>query len=536
MPHSARCSVFSFALLAGLSSPSQAAQWLEPAARTIVRGSAPAGTSELFGWRVRAMGDVDGDGVVDFAVSAPFFQLNIGRVSMRSGADGSELWSRNANVQQQSHILGFALERGADMDGDGVDEVFASAPFWNSGPGFVHVFSGATGATLQTLSGAATLDRFGYSVATRGDFDGDGVDDVAVAASVRRRVYVFSGPGFAPLTTIDPIAAEGVWGSGLAFVRDTDGDGRDELAIAARLGTGVLQTAGRLYVIGFDGTTTAVRLQIDNVDLGLPLDGDNLASGGDVDADGTDDLFLGEGDQDRARVFSGRTGATLHTFADPGVGFSSRGIIPDVNGDGFDDVLVGARRSAAGATNAGQMRLYSGRDGRRLWTVSSTQNRASFGADVDLIGDLDGDGGLDFVVGAMSENAAYVVAGPLCWAGFRDYGSAHAGGGTPTLGMSDDPAWGALTHFEIDSGQAATAAAALVLGTAAASVPLPGGATALVQPAWSVPLMVPAAGTRLAVRAPATGCAVLFGQAFFVDAGASGGLAHSAGLRLSTGR
>ena len=138
-------------------------------------------SSELFGWAVASLDDVNLDGFVDHAVSAPFHSFglssSIGRVYALSGADGSQLWSRRG--AQTSEILGYSLET-MDWNGDGVQDVVTGGPF--AGNGRVLVLSGATGLTLAELTGFTASDGFGASLAGNGDFDGDGQRDLLVAA------------------------------------------------------------------------------------------------------------------------------------------------------------------------------------------------------------------------------------------------------------------------------------------------------------------------------------------------------------------
>lgn len=105
-----------------------------------VSGAGGGGGADLFGWRVAALGDVNADGVVDFAVSAPFFQVNLGRISVYSGADGTRLWRKTGT--QSSDILGFELQSASDLDGDGVFDIAIGDLTFNAGAGRMFVYSG----------------------------------------------------------------------------------------------------------------------------------------------------------------------------------------------------------------------------------------------------------------------------------------------------------------------------------------------------------------------------------------------------------
>jgi len=88
------------------------------------------------------------------------------------------MWTREESVT--SAVLGYSLEV-ADWNGDGTRDVLAAAPF--AAFGKVWGYSGRDGSTLAILTGGAGSISFGASVATGGDLDGNGVDDVLVAAT-----------------------------------------------------------------------------------------------------------------------------------------------------------------------------------------------------------------------------------------------------------------------------------------------------------------------------------------------------------------
>src|SRR5689334_21304533 len=106
-----------------LAAPARA-QWTEPDATAMLSVSGTQ-SGDLFGWLVVSVGDVDGDSVPDFAVASPFFDSSghssAGKVSVHSGRSGVELWHQTTT--ETSAILGFSLATIGDVDGDGVREV-----------------------------------------------------------------------------------------------------------------------------------------------------------------------------------------------------------------------------------------------------------------------------------------------------------------------------------------------------------------------------------------------------------------------------
>lgn len=150
---------------------------------------------------------------------------------------------------------------------------------------------------------------------------------------------------------------------------------------------------------------------------------------GDVDGDGCADFLVGEpradgngADSGRARVHSGADGRVLWTItgdaAGDQLGFSVAGA-GDVDRDGRGDFILGAPFADANGTDAGRARVYSGRDGRILWTFDGTVGGAALGTSVGSAGDLDGDGHADCLLGAPRAGGG-VLAGSAVVRSGRD--------------------------------------------------------------------------------------------------------------------
>jgi hypothetical protein len=467
-------------LLVALGGAEASAQWLEN--NWITKAQSPADQGgDLFGWRVRAMGDVDDDGIGDFAVAAPFHDLNQGRVAVFSGATGAEIWARESSTT--SEILGFELATIQDLDGDGARELVSSGPFAGNG-GRVYVDSGATGANLHTFSGFNHQRLLGASLATGGDYDGDGVDDLALGdlgySGGIGRVFVHSGVDFGLIARLDaPLPTDARFGVASTFTGDLDGDARDELVIGVRLSGDA--PPGRLEVFGFDGADPVLLSTISGVDLSCALCGDHLDGGRDVDADGIPDLFLGEDLLSRARVFSGADGSTLET-------------------------------------------------------VSHTKAGTLFGNDVDAMGDLNGDGYPEVVASASDE--ALVVS--RCNASWQLYGAGFAGTvGVPSIALAGAPVLGASVTLDLGSSLPTTTVGVLLIGLDDAALLLPAGGTVLVAPDLVLALSIPATGVAVTGTLPVDDalCGVpLHLQGIELDAGAPGNLSLTDGLRAFLGR
>jgi hypothetical protein len=145
-----------------------------------------------------------------------------------------------------------------------------------------------------------------------------------------------------------------------------------------------------------------------------------VSPAGDINGDGHPDVFIGapylnvndNSAQGRAFVFSGVDGSLLLTLDNPGLqgsalfGFALA-VPGDLNSDGYPDLLVGASfQDVDGVVDRGQAFVFSGVDGTLLLTLNNPipQDVALFGSSVAAIGDINGDGLADFVVGAPAQD------------------------------------------------------------------------------------------------------------------------------------
>lgn len=242
-----------------------------------------------------------------------------------------------------------------DVDGDGSDEVVLADPVGSATAGTVRVHSGRTGAVLHVLQPGPQPNRYATCIAGVGDADGDGFDDVAVG--IPRDAYVSPDSGHLY-----------VW------------SGRTGTLLWHRVGRSWLSFARSVH------------------------------GAGDVNADGFDDVVVGNRDDSNsgdAIVCSGRDGHVLWARSSPhghdDYGASVAGI-GDVNGDGFDDVIVGFPTLGSNSigSHVGGAEVLSGRDGRVMHLLIGHSSDDYFGSTVQGIGDIDADLVPDFIIGASS--------------------------------------------------------------------------------------------------------------------------------------
>jgi hypothetical protein len=406
-----------------VSASAASPEFLEPDV-TVLYTLTPEAPGGSFGFVAERLGDINGDGITEFIIGASQDSTAAafgGRAFVYSGSDGSLLHTVSGGFLE---FLGTAVAGLGDVDGDGIPDYAVGAPGlppqFGAWPGRVQVFSGADHSLVQeTVSTPGS--RYGQDIHGAGDVTGDGRPDLIVGAPFddsgavnAGRVHLISGPDGSEVWATNGLAAGDAFGGGVSGIGDFDLDGIPDQLVGA-FNAGPTQGGEAAVLSGADGSPLLSLAPLPTAGQFGQFFSHDV---GDVDGDGISDFYVGDfadtakgPTTGRAYVYSGATGGPLWIFdgehADDGFGIG-RGA-DDVNGDGHADLFLAAYRSDDGAGNAGKAYLFSGRDGGAIRSYTGTIENHQLGFDAVPLGDVNGDGFGDYLLTGV--DIAHVVAG-----------------------------------------------------------------------------------------------------------------------------
>jgi hypothetical protein len=372
---------------------------------------------------------------------------------------GTLLWEFDGS--SHGECLGTAVANAGDVNHDGNEDVAVGAPSIS----IVYVLSGLDGSVLRTFTGnnVHIPAQLGYSLASAGDFNGDGTSDILAGA----HSVDDSGaePGYARVLSgadgCDPTPAGCVllevkgydplefFGASVAVLGDLTGDATADILVGAPGAGDLAPGAARV----FSGGTGSLLWEFTG--FGAESLGRSVAAAGDVSGDGTPDMLVGAPGADgkkargvgRVMLHSGDDFSALRAIygkkEGQRLGWSVAGA-GRVDTDTVPDIVYGATGVARKKlANVGQVTVLSGRKGSRLQKIKGTSAGMSLGFSVAGAGDVSGDGAADLLIGAPGFNRSgghvLLVSGRTGTVLFTYDGEPGdgVGSGTPGLATAD---------------------------------------------------------------------------------------------------
>ncbi|MFK8013574.1 MAG: integrin alpha [Marinicellaceae bacterium] len=454
------------------------------------------GASEHSGRDVSGIGDVNADGIDDFIINAIGTNNFMGTVYIvfgnSIGYDGNlqlaDLDGSNGfkiNGQQQQHLFGYSVSGVGDINNDGIDDFAVGAPGANNSSGAAYFIFGsdkgfASSIDLNLLDGlngfvlnseVASGGRLGNSIASAGDFNNDGIQDVIIGAHRSRinfmppvigAAYILYGKNSFNATISTPDLngsngkvvygshANGQLGDSLSNAGDINGDGLDDLVIGEFLSSGIDEN---VYVVFGKSTDFPDEFFVSSLNgnngftiKGEAIDhlfGQSISADFDINNDGFDDILIGAPDwtndiidqeglvyivygsdanfpsQFNVISIDGNNGFIINGEIDGinnainlGYAVSSIG---DFNGDSIDDIVISASGSG-NFFNGSCYVIFGNMDGfgasfdvnsitqKSGYVIKGVNNNDKIGQSLSRAGDINNDGIEDFIIGAPSES------------------------------------------------------------------------------------------------------------------------------------
>lgn len=437
---------------------------------------------ERVGYWLNPVGDVNGDGFDDFLSGNYHTNTNgydAGAAYLILGRS-TAAWEMDRSLQQadakfigesQYEALGYHVGGGGDVNGDGLDDILIGAPSGNETgkdrPGTAYIIFGRAAADWgndfvpynsadASFDGETDFDQAGKAVAIVGDLNNDGFADMVVGAPYYDqsaedggKVYIILGKSSGWSTNVDISQSdasyrcfeeEALAGYMVAGPGDVNGDGLDDILVGA-YGWGKA-----FLILGRSSANWGHNRDIESADVIFEAEnrtddvGWIVAGAGDVNNDGYDDCIItssynndGGAEAGKTYLVFGRSSwsstielanadaSFLGEAAHDNAGWSASGV-GDINGDNFDDFMIGAWYNDQAGADAGKAYILYGKSSGwqtnvNLSTVEDyilgETNVNYMGFSVAAAGDANNDGMPDYIVSAPYSDEAFEWGGQV---------------------------------------------------------------------------------------------------------------------------
>lgn len=385
--------------------------------------------ADVYASLVSYAGDLNNDGYDDILVGDPFSDdggQDRGKAYIYYGGlivdDIPDVVMRG---ESEYDGFGYSISGAGDVNNDGYDDVIVGAVHaGDSLEGRAYLYYGGMSMDNRAdiiFDGFFFQGLYGAAVSSAGDVNNDGYDDILVSGvgTTWERAEIFYGGRNMDtqpdvfLSTSDPQVE---FGRSLASIGDVNNDGFDDVAVSDYLLEVFGETRGKVYVY-FGGADMDGNADVEMIgEQHRGSFGYKLAGGFDVNNDGYDEVIVAEAENAHMGEESGKVyvyfgGADMDDNAD--VQFiggkagdqlgSDVALVKDVNSDGFDDVLIGASGRYGSGYASGAAFVYYGAslmDATPDLELYGDESNDAFGSTLDFAGDINNDGYTDAVIGA----------------------------------------------------------------------------------------------------------------------------------------
>ncbi|MEM4730123.1 MAG: putative Ig domain-containing protein [Thermoplasmata archaeon] len=384
-------------------------------------------------------GDFNGDGYKDIVMGNPFIAYGEARIHL-----GGTIMNTLPDIiligENQFDRFGYSVSSAGDFNGDGYDDIIVGAPWYGDlttcQTGKAYLFLGGSRLDTQpywSISGVNAFDQLGMTVASAGDINGDGYDDILIGTNVNKNgavVIVLGGPDRSKIVVWTLFGGEEGFrfGTSLSGCGDLNNDGYDDIIVGDPFKHIPPDYSGEVYIFFGGPNMNREPDVIFTSSCRLAYLGISVGCAGDLNLDGYDDVIVlavnhnGSIPGAAYVLFGGESMDNITDITFTGVhtmysaSYRSVGCAGDVNSDGVDDALVGAFYDSRAGKEAGAVFIYYGGmdiDTAPDWTFLGEADGDLFGFIAVGGGDINGDGYPEIIISAPGNDASGPDAGRI---------------------------------------------------------------------------------------------------------------------------